>query len=156
MIEVENATAGNDLERVRRGRPSINQFSIFQTLDRRAFRTIIRQVITPLEIFFFPIIFWAAMAMGAAANSLLCVNLIQSQALSAPPYNFSGQNVGFANFALVAGGAIGLAIAGPWSDWVALRATKKNGGIREPEMRLFSLIPFIVCTILGMTVSYHL
>ncbi len=93
------------------------------------------------------------MSMGAAANSLLCVNLIQSQALSAPPYNFSAQNVGFANFALVFGGVLGLTIAGPWSDWVALRATKKNNGIREPEMRLFSLIPFILCTILGMTVS---
>jgi hypothetical protein len=30
----------------------------------------------------------------------------------------------------------GLAVAGPFSDLLAVRATRRNGGIREPEMRL--------------------
>ena len=40
------------------------------------------------------------------------------------------------NFAILIGAFIGLATAGPFSDWVSARATKKNNGIREPEMRL--------------------
>jgi hypothetical protein len=48
------------------------------------------------------------MSMGAAANALLAVNLTQSQALAAPPYNWTPGDVGFANFALVVGGSLGL------------------------------------------------
>lgn len=91
--------------------------------------------------------------MGGAVNSLLCVNLTQSQALAAPPYNFSPANVGFANFALAVGAVIGLAIAGPFSDWIATKATKRDGGIREPEVRLPAVIPFIIVAVIGMTVS---
>jgi len=136
-----------------RGKPSRQQFNIIQPIDRKALSTIFRHIVTPVEIFFFPIVFWAAMTMGAAANSLLCVNLLQSQALAAPPYNFSPGNVGFANFALAVGAVLGLIVAGPLSDWVAMRATKKNGGIREPEMRLPALIPFIVLGALGLIIT---
>lgn len=153
QIESYSAPINITPECLGHGKPIRDQFGIFHPIDRQALRQILQYFIIPVEIFFFPIIFWAAMSMGAAANALLCVNLLQSQALSAPPYNFSPQNVGFANFALVAGGIAGLSIAGPWSDWVAMRATKKNGGIREPEMRLPSLIPFIAATVVGMVVS---
>lgn len=47
----------------------------------------------------------------------------------------------------------GLAVAGIWSDWIVMRATKKNGGTWKPEMRLPALIPFIICSMIGMVVS---
>jgi hypothetical protein len=137
-----------------RGRPSRAQYNILQPIDRYALSTILRHIITPVELFFYPIVFWAAMTMGAAANALLDCNLTQSQVFAAPPYNFSPANVGFANFALLVGAILGLLIAGPFSDWVAMRATVKNGGIREPEMRLPALIPFIIAAAVGMTVSF--
>ncbi|KAK3657621.1 hypothetical protein LTR56_002396 [Elasticomyces elasticus] len=92
------------------------------------------------------------MTTGAAANSLLCVNLTQSQVLAAPPYDFSPGSVGYANFALAAGAIVALATAGPMSDWMAVRATKQNGGIREAEMRLPALIPYILIAAVGMTI----
>ncbi|KAL7908466.1 hypothetical protein GGI35DRAFT_470099 [Trichoderma velutinum] len=129
------------------GRPSRSQFGIFQRIDRTAWRSVVRHFFTPAYILFFPIIFWASMSMGSAANALLAVNILQSPGLSAPPYNFTPAQVGYANFALVVGGIFGLAIAGPWSDYVSQKATIKNKGIREPEMRLVSLSPFIVVVI---------
>ena len=137
-----------------RGRPSRAQYNLIQPIDRYALSTIFRHIVTPVELFFFPIVFWAAMTMGAAANALLDVNLTQSQVFAAPPYLFSPADVGFANFALLVGAILGLLAAGPFSDWVAMRATKKNGGIREPEMRLPALIPFIIAAVIGMTVSF--
>ncbi|VUC22227.1 unnamed protein product [Clonostachys rosea] len=137
-------------ECVGKGRPSRAQFNVFQPIDRMALRHVVRHFLTPVQIFFFPIIFWASMSMGCAANALLAVNLLQSQALAAPPYNFTPAQVGYANFALVAGGIIGLGVAGPWSDWISQKATKRNGGIREPEMRLISLIPFIIAALVGL------
>jgi MFS family permease len=56
---------------------------------------------------------------------------------------------GFFNFAILIGALIGLATAGPLSDWVSDRATKKNNGIREPEMRLPAMIPYVCIMILG-------
>ncbi|KAL5387000.1 hypothetical protein PMIN02_008276 [Paraphaeosphaeria minitans] len=136
-----------------KGKPSKAQFGILQPVDRAALKVIMRHLFLPVHILFFPIVLWASISMGSAANSLLGINLLQAPALSAPPYNFNPAQVGYANFALVGGGVIGLVTAGPWSDWVSARATMKNNGVREPEMRLISLIPFIVAALIGLVVS---
>jgi Flp pilus assembly protein protease CpaA len=146
-IVLQDAHLGN-------GAPNRAQFNLLQPIDGHAIRTASQHILTPIHIFFFPIIFWASMSMGGAANALLAVNITQSQALSAPPYNWSPGSVGFANFALVVGGVLGLAIAGPWSDWVSMQATKKNNGIREPEMRLAAMYPFIAAALIGLTVRF--
>jgi hypothetical protein len=57
--------------------------------------------------------------------------------------------IGFMNFAILAGALIGLATAGPLSDWVSARSTRRNGGIREPEMRLPAMIPYVIIMYLG-------
>ena len=136
-----------------RGYPGKGHFNIFQPSNGKALTAAILHVIIPVRLLFYPIVFWAAMTMGAAANALLVVNLIQSQALAAPPYNFDPASVGYANFALVVGGIIALVCAGPFSDFVAMRATKKNHGIREPEMRLPALIPFVAAALVGLVVG---
>ena len=91
--------------------------------------------------------------MGAAANCLLIVNLTESEVLASPPYHFRPAAVGYANFALVVGGLVGLVTGGPVSDWIAMRATKRNRGIREPEMRLPALVPFVVVALVGLLVT---
>lgn len=139
-----------------KGRPSRAQFGLLQPIDGAALKGIMRHFFLPVHILFFPIVFWASMSMGSAANALLGINLLQSPALSAPPYNFNPAQVGYANFALVVGGVIGLITAGPWSDWVSARATTRNNGVREPEMRLVSLIPFIMAAFIGLLVSVNL
>lgn len=135
------------------GRPRKSQFGFFQKADQQALRHVFRHIVTPFEIFFFPIIGWSALTFGFASDSLLLVNLLQSQAFAVPPYNFSSQSVGFTNFALLFGNMVAMAIAGPWSDWVAMKATKKNNGVREPEMRLLALLPFVGLFVLGMTIA---
>ncbi|TKA59492.1 hypothetical protein B0A49_12269, partial [Cryomyces minteri] len=73
--------------------------------------------------------------------------------LSGPPYNWNPSQVGYANFSFVIGGLLGLATAGPFSDWVAKRATKRNNGIREAEMRLPALIPYLALTVIAIVVG---
>lgn len=51
-----------------------------------------------------------------------------------------------------------MATAGPLSDWVARRMTARNGGVREPEMRLLALVPFVGVMVVGCVVigvGYH-
>ena len=136
------------------GRPSKAQFSVIQKFEYEGNNLFLRDIVAPVQVFSFPIILWAALSMGFAANCLLALNLTQSQVFAAPPYLFTPAQVGFVNFAFVVGGAVGLLTAGPFSDWVSMRATARNKGVREAEMRLWTLVPYIAICLVGMTVSY--
>ena len=139
---------------VGRGRPSGTQFSLIpRPRFNHGLGLILRDIISPLQIFTYPIVLWASFAMGFAANSLLALNLTQAQVFAAPPYLFSPAQIGYVNFAFAIGAIIALLTAGPLSDWVALRSAKKNGGVLEAEMRLPALIPFVVTSLVGMVVA---
>ena len=131
-----------------KGTPSKQQFKLWQPCPK-PIKTFALAFWTPWRLFAFPIVEYAAFVVSWSASSFLTINLTQTQNFAAPPYNFSAQSVGFTNFALLIGSFIGLLTNGKLSDWIAARATRKNGGIREPEMRLPTLIPYVLIMLLG-------
>ncbi|XHG01819.1 hypothetical protein AWENTII_005190 [Aspergillus wentii] len=131
-----------------KGYPSKQQFKLWQLADNNL-KTVLVTFWIPWKMLTFPIVELAAFNVSWAASVYLTLNLTQSQAFAAPPYNFSSQTIGFFNFASWIGIFIGLATNGPLSDWISMRATKKNGGIREPEMRLPAMIPYVIIAIIG-------
>lgn len=133
---------------LRRGYPSKKQFKVWQT-DGQSVGSVMISFLTPWKLLLFPIIELAAFIVSWSASVFLTLNLTQSQAFAAPPYNLGSQQIGFFNFAIWIGTLIGLATNGPLSDWISMRATKKNGGIREPEMRLPAMIPYVIICIIG-------
>lgn len=135
------------------GRPSKSQFRLWHKPASDWKEFLVRDIISPLRVFTFPIIFWAGLNVAGPANLLLFWNLTESSVLGAPPYNFNPAAVGYANFAFAVGGIIGLLTAGPFSDWVAMKATARNGGIREAEMRLPALIPYCITTVIGIVIG---
>lgn len=146
-----NVAAANSI--VGTGRPAFRHFLPYQKVDRRAVREIWRHILTPFQIFFFPICFWAQLSQTLASQMLLSVALVQSQALAAPPYLWSAQSVGFSNFAFLGGMIIGMTAGTPFSDWWVNRCIKRNQYVREAEMRLPTLIPFLLAQTVGMLVS---
>lgn len=106
----------------------------------------------PWYLLSFPIVEFAAFVVSWTASSFLTLNLTQSQAFAAPPYLFSSTKIGFFNFAILIGALIGLFTAGPLSDAIAARLTKRNRGIREPEMRLLAMVPYVILMIIGNVV----
>lgn len=125
-----------------KGTPSKQQWKLWQP-NAHPFKAILLDLWIPWRLFAFPIVEFAAFVISWSCSSFLTINLTQSQNFAAPPYNFNSQSIGFMNFAILAGAFIGLATAGPLSDWVSARATRKNGGIREPEMRLPAMSMFL-------------
>lgn len=91
--------------------------------------------------------------LAGPADLLLLFNLTESLLLTSPAYRFNPGQVGYTNFAFFVGGVIGVATAGPFSDWLARRSTRKNNGIREAEMRLPALIPFVCFFIISHVVG---
>ncbi|QVM05912.1 hypothetical protein D8B26_000619 [Coccidioides posadasii str. Silveira] len=125
------------------GSPSKQQFKLWQK-NESPFKSMLVDFWVPWKLHAFPIVQLAAFIVSWSASVFLTVNLTQSQNFAAPPYNFSAQAVGFTNWAILIGALIGLFTNGPLSDWVSMRATRKNRGIREPEMRLPAMIPYVV------------
>ncbi|KAE8133529.1 major facilitator superfamily domain-containing protein [Aspergillus pseudotamarii] len=149
-IQASNDTEATDSNsQTSKGRPSKNQFKLFQKPDPCWKGFLIRDILSPIRAFFYPNIFWAGLNVAGPANLLLFFNLTESAVLAAPSYNFSSGAVGYSNFAFFVGGTIGLLTAGPFSDWVADQATRRNRGIREAQMRLPALIPFFITTAIG-------
>ena len=127
------------------GRPSKVQWKLVQSYKGNFFL----EFFLPWKLCLFPIVEFSAFVVSWSASSFLTLNLTQSQVFAAPPYNFSSTKIGFFNFAILIGGLIGLCTAGPLSDTVAARLTKRNRGIREPEMRLLAMIPYVIIMIIG-------
>ncbi|KAF2096437.1 serine/threonine kinase 16 [Rhizodiscina lignyota] len=167
-VSIENATTEHDPEKpstehdpkhdsattaardpyLGKGKPKKLQWALFQP-NAHPFQSMLIDFWTPWKLFVFPIVEFASFVVSWSCSSFLTLNLTQSQAFAAPPYNFSASSVGFTNFAVVVGAIIGLATGGPFSDWVAAKLTARNNGIREPEMRLPAMIPFVVIMYLG-------
>ena len=131
-----------------KGYPSKAQFG-FYTPNANPLQSIVLDIWIPWKLFAFPIIEFAAFVVSWSASSFLTLNLTQSEVFAAPPYHFSPVAVGFTNFAVLVGGLIGLVTAGPLSDWISMALTRRNKGVREPEMRLPTMIPYVLIMILG-------
>ena len=133
---------------LRKGRPSKQQFRLFQP-NAHPLKSILLDLWIPWKLFAFPIVEFASFVVSWSASSFLTLNLTQSQAFAAPPYNFKPLIIGFFNFAILVGAILGLVTAGPLSDWISMKLTKRNSGIREPEMRLPTMIPYVAIMIIG-------
>ncbi|KAJ5609578.1 MFS transporter [Penicillium herquei] len=131
-----------------KGHPSKSQFKLFQPSDN-FLKTIVQEFMTPWKLFAFPIVEFSAFVVSWSSSSFLTGNLTQSQAFGAPPYNFSDMKIGLFNLATFVGALIGLFTSGWLSDWFSMRLTRRNGGIREPEMRLPTMIPFVIIMLIG-------
>ncbi|KAH6990022.1 major facilitator superfamily domain-containing protein [Ilyonectria destructans] len=135
-----------------KGTPSRQQWKLFQSTSS-PFRSIMLDLWIPWKLFTFPIVLFASFVVSWSCSFILILNLTQTQVFAAPPYNLSSQSIGFTNFSLFVGALIGLATAGPLSDWVSARATARNNGIREPEMRLPAMIPYVLIMASGHIIT---
>ena len=158
-----------------RGTPSRAQWGAYQ-LSEKPLTDLALSFWIPWKMLAFPIVEFASFVTSWSCSSFLTLNLTQSQVslvllnfvhrassvciealltkqthqvFAAPPYNFNPATIGLLNFAILVGGFIGLATAGPLSDWVSMRATKRNRGIREPEFRLVALLPYWIINVIG-------
>ncbi|KAH6696569.1 serine/threonine kinase 16 [Leptodontidium sp. MPI-SDFR-AT-0119] len=128
-----------------RGSPSKIQWKLFQSYEGNVFR----ELVLPWYLFTFPIVEFSAFVVSWSASVYLMTNLTQAEVFAAPPYNFTSTKIGYMNFATLVGSFIGLLTAGPLSDKIAAHLTRRNKGIREPEMRLWAMVPYILLMILG-------
>ena len=94
--------------------------------------------------FTFPGVAFVALVYGSALTWLAVVLNVQAIYFIQPPYNFSSAGVGLMNIPTLIGCILGSIFGGPFSDFEIRRLAKRNGGIYEPEMRLYLAIPALL------------
>lgn len=135
------------------GHASSKQYLLFQRASPRWRDILAHSFVATARMTLSPIVLFATLNLMGSANLVLYWNITESSILGNHPYNFSTSQVGFANFGFAGGALLGLATAGPFSDWAVKKATDRNGGVREAEMRLPALIPFAIICIAGTVIG---
>ncbi|KIW16556.1 hypothetical protein PV08_03744 [Exophiala spinifera] len=98
-----------------------------------------------IVLFTIPSVFLISIIYSGLLAWLSLILVTETAIFNLPPYSFSASAVGLLYLAGFTGSLIGAVYGGPLSDWSIVYLAKRNGGIYEPEMRLYmSLFPMIL------------
>lgn len=96
---------------------------------------IFKMMIRPFGLIILPPVLWAALSLAVTIGFLVAVTSNSSAAFN-QTYGFASYQVGLCYIASIIGSLFGVPAGGHFGDKVADILTKRNNGIREPEMRL--------------------
>ncbi|KAL2860305.1 major facilitator superfamily domain-containing protein [Aspergillus pseudodeflectus] len=114
----------------------------------------------PIKLLFaFPAMFFSGLLVGGTLAWYNAMSGSMALILGEAPYNFSTNTIGLTYLACFVGVTIGCCISGWMSDVVAIQLASRNGGIMEPEQRLWiCLVALVVhpagCLLYGVGASY--
>jgi len=98
--------------------------------------SILKIFLRPFFLPVLPAVLWAILVFSSTIGFLVGITSNFASALSSPPYNFNTLQTSLCFIGGLVGGLLGIPAGGHYGDWIAMRATRRNDGIREPEHRL--------------------
>ncbi|KAM0430880.1 hypothetical protein ACHAPT_005512 [Fusarium lateritium] len=102
--------------------------------------SLLRLFTIPLHVITLPHVFFTALQFASGICWLVLHMSVVSIVFAQPPYSFTTAGIGYMTLGPFVGNVLGSIYGGPLSDWVIMRLARRNGGIFEPEMRLYPLI----------------
>lgn len=103
----------------------------------------------PVVLLCLPPVLWATLVMSVTIGFLVAISSNFASAF-ATAYGFSAWQSGLCFISGLLFTLAGIFFGGTVSDYVADFFTKRNGGIREPEMRLPAMTIGLICSPLGL------
>lgn len=92
----------------------------------------------------FPGVAFVSLVYGTLLAWQAIVQSVSGIYFTLPPYNFSSSAVGLLNLPSFIGCVLGGSFAGQLSDYSIRRLARRNGGVYEPEMRLWLALPSLL------------
>lgn len=111
--------------------------------------SLLKMFFRPLGLIVLPSVLWAALVQSVTIGFLVAVTSNVAVAYSAA-YGFQAWQVGLAFLSAILGSLIGIPAGGQLGDVMADWFTKRNGGMRSPEMRLPAMTLSLVTTPLAL------
>lgn len=106
----------------------------------------------PFVLLTYPTVMWSSFIYGLSLGWNVILGSVVAQ-LFASQYGFDSQAQGLVFLSPFLGSLVGTWLCGPLSDKIATYYTKKNDGIREPEMRLPTCIIAAVLVFFGALIT---
>lgn len=103
----------------------------------------------PFALILLPPVLWSSLVQAVTIGFIVAVTSNVASAYSTT-YNFQPYQTGLCFFAAILGALVGIFCGGYLGDKTADFFTKRNGGIREPEMRLPAMIFSLISTPLSL------
>lgn len=122
--------------------------------------SLVKLALRPLGLICLPTVFWAALVQAATIGFLVAVTSNVALAFQIT-YDLETWQIGLFFIAAIIGSLFGIPAGGPLGDKIADHFTKKNGGIRDPEMRLPAMILSLIAApislvLYGVSIEYKL
>ena len=95
-----------------------------------------------LIMFSIPAVLFMAIEYGVMTACTTVPVTTFSSVMTLPPYNFGSAQIGLMGIPPFVGTCLATIFCGPLSDSIVLYLAKRNGGIYEPEMRLWLCLAF--------------
>ncbi|KAF4444537.1 Major facilitator superfamily transporter [Fusarium austroafricanum] len=99
-----------------------------------------------IVLFTFPAVAYTALTYASTSAAFAIVTSVQAMYLLQPPYNFTPSSIGLMSLAPFIGTFPGIFFGGYLDDKSIVWLSKRNGGIYEPEMRLWLALPLAILT----------
>jgi len=110
-----------------------------------SFSEFLKHFYNPILMLAIPSVAYTALQYGAFLSWTSLIAVTESDYFSSDPYDFSTSGIGLLNLAPFIGAVVAAFYSGPLSDWSIVHLSKRNGGIYEPEMRLYlAIFPALV------------
>lgn len=111
------------------------------------------------QLFTFAAVGYAAVTFGGILALFSILTSLQAAYMFGPPYNFLATGVGLMNIAPFVGSLPGVYIGGYVNDRSIVWLSRRNGGVYEPEMRLWFMLAMAILTpasvlMLGLGINY--
>ena len=112
--------------------------------------SIFKIFVRPIAFLILPPVIWATLVMSVTIGFLVAISSNFASAFN-EVYGFAPYQSGLCFVAGIVGSLLGIFGGGWFSDWTANILTKRNNGIREPEMRLPSITLGLIASPLALT-----
>ncbi|KAH8674261.1 major facilitator superfamily domain-containing protein [Xylariales sp. PMI_506] len=151
--ENRNYRSDTEIEQLAGGSAVFQQKSYYTrlSLTTQTGTPFIRHIYQPFIILVtFPAVTYTAIMIGMNMAWLSICQTTSSIYLLSEPYNFGSVQIGLFSLPPFIGSLVAFCYGGPLADWWILLASKRNGGVFEPEMRLHLALLCIFITPAGL------
>ncbi|KAG9234662.1 major facilitator superfamily domain-containing protein [Amylocarpus encephaloides] len=149
-------TGDTDLHSVIPKRSYLQNLSIFSHPDPTI--NLRKTFFRPFVLMAYPTVIWSSVIYGLSLGWNVILGASVAQLFAPPPYLFRSGAQGLIFISPFLGSLVGTYLCGPFADRIANWATKRNHGVREPEMRLPACAIAATFTFAGVLLSsltYH-
>jgi MFS family permease len=137
----------NDRDVERSSTPVPAKKPYFQTLGvfgrTLTHESLLKLVVRPLGLICLPPVLWAALVQAVTIGFLVAISSNIDLAFHTT-YGFESWQVGLCFIGAIVGSFIGIPAGGHLGDIIADWFTRRNGGVRDPEMRLPTMLPSLI------------